>query len=105
MSSSSSNKEKNGSANDWVVKDFSNSNNKEGSKSKLVLIATAKVMETKMPKNRVPSNVDMENIRNPKNNTMDVYIMLTPVSFSAKTTASRMFQLFMLSSWRYLAKK
>ena len=47
----------------------------------------------------------MANIKNPKKRTMEVYIMLTPVSLSAKRTASLMFQLFMLSSWRYLAKK
>ena len=98
MSSSSSNREKNGSENDRVVRAFSNSSSREGSSSKFVLIATAKVMETKTPKKRVPSKFEMANIMNPKNKTMDVYIMLTPVSLSAKRTASRMFQLFILSS-------
>ena len=58
-----------------------------------------------MPNERVPSNSLMANIKKPKNSTMEVYIMLTPVSFTAARTALRMCQPLAWSSCLYLAKK
>ena len=105
MSSSSSKIEKNGSENDRVVSDFSKAKSKEGSKSRFVNIATPRVIETSNPRYLVPSNSDMANIKKPKNKTIDVYIMLTPVSFRASITESLMFQPLKFNSCLYLAKK
>ena len=88
-----------------VVTNWAKLINKEGSNIKFVNMATSRVTDTKTPKERVPSNSLMANIKKPKNSTIEVYIMLTPVSRTAASTACRMFQPFDCSSWRYLAKK
>ena len=66
----------------------------DGSSMRLVNMATSSVTDTSRPSDRVPSNSLKANIMNPKNRTIDVYIMLTPVSFTAASTAARMFHPF-----------
>ena len=79
--------------------------NMEGNSTRLVNMATNNVVDTKMPKALVPSKVRSEEHQNPKNSTMLVYIMETPVSRTASNTASRMFQPCKSSSCRYLASR
>ena len=64
--------------------DFSYVNNRAGNNNKLDNIATNNVIETNKPNATVPPKSDAINIKNPKNNTIDVYSILTPVSFKAE---------------------
>ena len=76
-----------------------------GSRSRFANIATKSVTLTSKPNERVPSNSESVNIINPLNKTIEVYIILTPVSSTAKITALLMFQFRRVSSCLYLAKK
>ena len=41
------------------------------------------VMDTNIPRATVPPKLEIANTENPKNKTMEVYNILTPVSFKA----------------------
>ena len=95
----------NGSLNVRVVTYWAKLIRSDGNTIRLENMATRRVTETSNPSERVPSNSLIANMRNPKKSTIEVYIMLTPVSRTAAKTAARMFQPLARSSCRYLAKK
>ena len=84
---------------------LSRDNNKEGRSNKLESIANSNVMDTNIPKATVPPKLEIANTENPKNKTMEVYNILTPVSFKAAYTDFLIFHLFAINSCRYFAKK
>ena len=62
---------------------LSRDNNKDGSSNKLESIANSNVMDTNIPRATVPPKLEIANTENQKNKTMEVYNILTPVSFKA----------------------
>ena len=67
--------------------------------------AIRRVKEIKKPMACVPPNEEAIKMAKPKNNTIDEYNMLTPVSRKAITMLFLMLNLLCLSSRRYLDKK
>ena len=66
-----------------------NSNNKTGSSTKLVKVATKRVADVSQPKAMVPPKLLAQNMMNPAINTRAVYTILSPVFFMvARTVAS-----------------
>ena len=84
---------------------LSRDNSREGSSNKLESIANSNVIDTNMPRATVPPKLDIANTENPKNKTIEVYNILTPVSLKAAYTDFQIFHLFAINSCRYFAKK
>jgi hypothetical protein len=63
------------------------------------------VIDVNNPRAIIPPKEEKAKMINPANNTIDVYIMLFPVSMMLSLTATGMKKLFERISWRYLARK
>ena len=63
-----------------------NTSSNTGRKTRLVIVATNKVMEVNQPKAMVPPKLLKQNIMNPAIKTSEVYTMLSPVFLMVAAT-------------------